>query len=148
MSNFNMENQTNYITSLSEDEKIIFLQALTALARSDDELEDEEKSFVKDLAIAFGITKDKAEIILQNLSDEELLQRASKIKNRQAALQLIKECCLLANSDGDLSEREIVLIGKLGQAMGVELEKIEQISQWVIDRIIWLEQGKLIFEQV
>lgn len=148
MSNFNMENQTNYITSLSEDEKIIFLQALTALARSDDEFEDEEKSFVKDLAIAFGITKDKAEIILQNLSDEELVQRASKIKNRQAALQLIKECCLLANSDGDLSEREIVLIGKLGQAMGVELEKIEQISQWVIDRIIWLEQGKLIFEQV
>ena len=134
MSNFNMENQTNYITALSEEEKIIFLQALTSL--------------VKDLAIAFGITKDKAEIILQNLSDEELLQRASKIKNRQAALQLIKECCLLANSDGDLSEHEIVLIGKLGQAMGVELEKIEQISQWVIDRIIWLEQGKLIFEQV
>ncbi len=148
MSNFNMENQTNYITALSEEEKIIFLQALTSLARSDDKFEDEEESFVKDLAIAFGITKDKAEIILQNLSDEELLQRASKIKNRQAALQLIKECCLLANSDGDLSEHEIVLIGKLGQAMGVELEKIEQISQWVIDRIIWLEQGKLIFEQV
>ncbi len=148
MSNFNMKNQTNYITALSEEEKIIFLQALTSLARSDDKFEDEEKSFVKDLAIAFGIAKDKAEIILQNLSDEELLQRASKIKNRQAALQLIKECCLLANSDGDLSEHEIVLIGKLGQAMGVELEKIEQISQWVIDRIIWLEQGKLIFEQV
>ncbi len=148
MSNFNMENQTNYITALSEEEKIIFLQALTSLARSDDKFEDEEESFVKDLAIAFGIAKDKAEIILQNLSDEELLQRASKIKNRQAALQLIKECCLLANSDGDLSEHEIVLIGKLGQAMGVELEKIEQISQWVIDRIIWLEQGKLIFEQV
>lgn len=148
MSNFNMKNQTNYITALSEEEKIIFLQALTSLARSDDKFEDEEKSFVKDLAIAFGIAKDKAEIILQNLSDEELLQRASKIKNRQAALQLIKECCLLANSDGDLSEHEIVLIGKLGQTMGVELEKIEQISQWVIDRIIWLEQGKLIFEQV
>lgn len=148
MSNFNMKNQTNYITALSEEEKIIFLQALTSLARSDDKFEGEEKSFVKDLAIAFGIAKDKAEIILQNLSDEELLQRASKIKNRQAALQLIKECCLLANSDGDLSEHEIVLIGKLGQAMGVELEKIEQISQWVIDRIIWLEQGKLIFEQV
>ena len=27
-------------------------------------------------------------------------------------------------------------------------EKIEQISQWVIDRIIWLEEGKIIFEQV
>ena len=29
----------------------------------------------------------------------------------------------------------------------VELEKIEQISQWVIDRVIWLEEAKLIFEE-
>ena len=143
-----METQHNYITQLSEDEKITFLQALTHLARIDGNFEDEEKNFIKDLAIVFGISKNKADIVLQQLSDAELLQKASQIKNRQAALQLIKECCLLANSDGDLSEHEVVLIGKLGQAMGVELEKIEQISQWVIDRIIWLEQGKLIFEQV
>ena len=61
---------------------------------------------------------------------------------------MIKEACLLANSDGDLSEKEIVFIGKIGQTMGVELEKIEQISQWVVDRIIWLEEGKIIFEQL
>ena len=61
---------------------------------------------------------------------------------------MIKEACLLANSDGDVSEKEIVFIGKIGQTMGVELEKIEQISQWVVDRIIWLEEGKIIFEQL
>ena len=90
----------------------------------------------------------KFDVILASLSDDELVKEAAKIKNRQAALQLIKEACLLANSDGDLSEREVVLIGRIGQAMGIELEKIEQISQWVIDRIVWLEQGKMIFEQV
>ncbi len=148
MSGFNMEAQTNYISQLSEEERIIFVQTLACLARCDGNFEDEEKAFIKDLAIAFGITRANAERVLQKLSDEELVQEVSKIKNRQAALQLIKECCLLANSDGDLSEREVLLIGKLGQAMGIELEKIEQISQWVIDRIIWLEEGKLIFEQV
>ena len=105
MSSFNMENQTNYLSQLSEDEKIIFLQALTNLARCDKNFEDEEKSFIKDLAIVFGISKDKSDIVLQKLSDDELLQKVACIKNRQAALQLIKECCLLANSDGDLSER-------------------------------------------
>lgn len=148
MSSFNMENQTNYISQLSEEEKIIFLQALTYLARCDGDFENDEKSFIKDLAIIFGISKDKADIVLQKLSDEELLQKVAHIKNRQAALQLIKECCLLANSDGDLSEGEVVFIGKMGQAMGIELEKVEQISQWVVDRIIWLEEGKIIFEQV
>ena len=56
--------------------------------------------------------------------------------------------CMLANSDGDLSDQEILLIGRIGTAMGLELEKIEQISQWVIDHIVWLEEGKIIFEKV
>lgn len=148
MSNNNMENQMSYISEMTEEEKIIFLRVLVALARSDNNFDDEEKAFIKDIAIIFGITKDKIDDILLPLTDEEVIKKASKIKKRQAALQLIKEACLLANSNGDLSDREIILIGKIGQAMGIELEKIEQISKWVIDRIVWLEEGKLIFEQL
>ena len=33
-------------------------------------------------------------------------------------------------------------------AMGIDLDKIEQISNWVIDRLIWLEEAKIIFEEV
>ena len=55
--------------------------------------------------------------------------------------------CILAHSDNSLSENEILFIGRIGQAMGVELEKIEQISQWVIARIILEEEGHLIFEE-
>ena len=58
---------------------------------------------------------------------------------------LIKEMCMLAHADDELSDSETLLIGKVGEAMGVSLEKIQQISNWVIDRIIWLERGKLIF---
>ncbi len=148
MSNSNMGEQMSYISQMEEEEKVVFLKVLVALARSDGNFDDEEKAFIKDLAIIFGIRKESAANILVETSDEQLITDASKIKNRAAALQLIKEACLLANSDGDLSEREVVLIGKIGQAMGVELEKIEQISQWVIDRIIWLEEGKIIFEQL
>ena len=148
MSSFNMEDQMSYITQMNEEEKIIFLKILVALARADGNFDDNEKAFIKDLAVIFGIHKDKAPTILEETSDDKLVKEAAQIKNRQAALQLVKEACLLANSDGDLSEREVVLIGKIGQAMGVELEKIEQISQWVIDRIVWLEEGKLIFEQI
>lgn len=148
MSGFNMENQNNYIAQMTEDEKIIFLKVLVALARTDGNFDENEKTFIQDIAIAFGISKNHITMVFEEISDEQLIKDAAKIKNRQAALQLIKEACLLANSDGDLSEHEIIFIGKVGQAMGIELEKIEQISQWVIDRIIWLEEGKIIFEQV
>lgn len=148
MSSFNMENQNNYITQMSEEEKLAFIKVLVALARADGKFDENEKAFIQDIAVAFGINADHRSAILEETSDEQLLKDVARIKNRQAALQLIKEACLLANSDGDLSEHEIILIGKIGQAMGVELEKIEQISQWVIDRIVWLEKGKIIFEQV
>ena len=48
----------------------------------------------------------------------------------------------------DLTDREMLLIGRVGLAMGLELEKIEQISRWVVDRIVWIEEGKIIFEKV
>lgn len=138
----------NYISELNEDQKITFLKVLVAIARSDNNIDDEEKSFIKDTAIVFGISKDRTNDIMAPTTEDELIKEASAITNRQAALHLIKEACMLANSDGDLSDEEIIFIGKIGQAMGVEFEKIEQISKWVIDRIIWLENGKIIFEQV
>ena len=61
-------------------------------------------------------------------------------------MELIKEMCLLGHSDSDLTEEETLFIGHVGIALGIELDKIEQISNWVIDKIIWLEQGKVIFE--
>ena len=77
-----------------------------------------------------------------------LIMGESGIGKSEAALELIKEMCVLAHADDELSDQETLLIGRVGQAMGVELEKIEQISNWIIDRIIWLEQAKIIFEEV
>ena len=99
------------------------------------------------MARALGIKAERREEVLSIKSDDELVDEVKIIKDRPKALELVKEMCMLANSDSDLSENEIRLIGKVGTAMGVELEKIQEISQWVIDRIIWLEQGKIIFEK-
>ena len=55
--------------------------------------------------------------------------------------------CMLSHVDNILSDEETLFIGKVGIALGVEMEKIEQISNWVIDHIFWLEQAKVIFEE-
>ena len=148
MSSYNTETPATYIDEMSIDERKSFLRVLTHLASFDGNFDEKEKKFIKNLALIFGINKKDLPFILEQKSTDEIIKEASNIKNRQAALQLIKEACLLSNSDGDLSEQEVIFIGKIGQAMNIELEKIEQISQWVIDRIIWLEEGKIIFEQI
>lgn len=147
MANFNMENDMEVLKSMSEDEKIVYLKALVRLARADGVFDNNEKEFIKEMAVVMGISGDRRDEVLKVSSDEELLKEVAIIKDRRKALELVKEMCMLANSDTDLSEEETMLIGKVGLAMGVDLDKIQQISQWVIDRIIWLEQGKIIFEK-
>ncbi len=135
------------MVEMTEAEKVVFLKALIRLARADGNFDEDEKAFIREISLAYGVAAECFDEVLAVASDDELVDEVKKIKNRHMAMYLIKEMCTLANSDGDLSDAEMLLIGRVGEAMGLELEKIQQISQWVIDRIIWIEQGKIIFEK-
>lgn len=136
------------VENLTKEQKIAFVQAFVRLASADGNFDDDEKAYIADLAKSYGLTEKDKDSVLKVKNDKELLKSVAKIKDRRAALELIKELCILAHADDSLSKEETVLIGEIGQAMGVELEKIEQISNWVIDRFIWLEEEKIIFEEV
>ena len=85
---------------------------------------------------------------LKDFEDEaKVLEEIKIIKNRHLAMELIREMCMLSHVDNILSDEETLFIGKVGIALGIEMEKIEQISNWVIDHIFWLEQAKVIFEE-
>jgi len=146
MSKVKKEKGMQYTAGMNEDDKITFLQALVRLAKTDG-FGENEKNFVRDVSLAYGVPASRFDEVLAISSDDELVEKVKGIANRYQAMCLIKEMCMLANSDGDLSDEEVLLIGRVGEAMGLELEKIQQISQWVIDRIIWIEQGKIIFEK-
>lgn len=134
----------NFVLKLSQEDKIIFLQALFFLANIDKNRDEQEIIFIKDLADYYKV--EQSEEIFKNTTEEEILNKLKTIKNRRTSLELIKEMCLLGHSDSDLTDEETLFIGHAGLAMGIEIEKIEQISNWIIDKIIWLEQGKIIFE--
>ena len=127
----------SYLDEAKPEEKQAFFEALLALASADG-----------------GCDSDELEFIIENISQilegqdlEKVLADVAKIKNRHLALELIREMCMLSHVDNVLSDNETLIIGKIGLAMNVELEKIEQISNWIIDHIIWLEQAKIIFEE-
>ena len=148
MADLQMEMDMDFIAKLSEDQKVAFLKAFSRLAAADGHLDPDEVEFIKHVAMTFGISEKRVNEILKIDNDEEIIEAVKAIDNRRAALELIKEMCVLAHADDELSDEETVLIGKVGLAMGVDLEKIEQISNWVIDRLIWLEEAKIIFEEV
>lgn len=147
MSGFRMESDMQNLADMSEDVKVVFLKALVRLAKTDGNFDENEREFVREVALAYAVPASRFDEILNVESDEALLEDVKVIKDRHIAMDLVKEMCMLANTDGDLSDDEVMLIGRVGQAMGLELDKIQQISQWVIDRIVWLEEGKIIFEK-
>ena len=143
-----MEQDMEVLSKLTEDQKVAFMKAFSRLAGADGHLDEDELAFIRSMARIYGISDKRVDEILKIDSDEVVVNAVKVIDNRRAALELIKEMCVLAHADDELSDQETLLIGRVGQAMGVELEKIEQISNWIIDRIIWLEQAKIIFEEV
>ena len=135
----------SYLDKASEPEKTVFFRVLLHLAGVDGVTDNNEIDFITRAAKAQGIRSLEA---LQGYEDEDaLLNEVTVISNRHLAMELIREMCMLSHVDNILSDEETLFIGKVGITMGIEIEKIEQISNWVIDRIIWLEQAKLIFEE-
>ena len=134
MVDLKMEMDVSCVDSLSEEQKIAFVKAFSHLAMADGCFD--------------GISLTHLEEIFEVNDGEKIIEEVKKINNRRAALELIKEMCILAHADDDLSDEETAFIGRVGLAMGIELDKIEQISNWVIDRLVWLEEAKIIFEEV
>lgn len=143
-----LETDMDCLAKLTENQRVAFLKAFSRLASSDGVLDEDEVKFIKNIAVTYGVPEKRVDEILKIDSDEEIIEAVKQIDNRRAALELIKEMCILAHADDVLSDEETLLIGKVGMAMGVDLDKIEQISNWIIDRIIWLEEAKIIFEEV
>ena len=142
-----MQSSLEIIARLDEKQKLAFMRAFVYLARADGAFDEDEKLFIADLSKLYGLKKKSLPEIMKPRTDKEIVKEVKVIKDKRAKLELIKEMCMLAHIDSNFSEIEIRLIGSVGKAMGVKLEKIEQISNWIIDRIIWLEEEKLIFEK-
>ncbi len=144
----NMNLSANYLYNLPVEQKVVFLRIFSKMIHFDGQVDETEKEFMRRVAAMLDVAPQKVDEALKSVDREETVREAALIKNRRVALELIKELCVLAHSDDVLSDEEILFIGEVGAAMGIEPEKIEQISNWVIDRLIWLNQGKIIFEEV
>ncbi len=143
MSDYLTQNK-DYIFRASDDEKVAFITILCTLANTDGKIKPEEVHFIEELAENMEV-----EILPQffKYTEELCIENAVKIKTRRLALELIKNMFALAYTDNDFSDSEGHFICAVGEALGVEPQKIGEISSWIIDRIIWLEQGALIFEE-
>lgn len=127
------------------NQRIAFLAAIAYLARVDGDFDQDEKEFFVDLAKLYMLSKDAAKEAIRVRSEEQVLELVKQIEDPGLALVLIREMFYLGYEDGDLSDPEILFISKVGLTLNIPIEKMEQISSWVICGIEWEEEGADIF---
>ncbi len=141
-----MESSLNndYLTSLSSEEKNIFLAIICTLAKIDGHIHQTEKTFLQDFAKELKIGFSPRYF---SLTTKDCIKHATQIKDRRLAMEIIKYMLILAYTDNEFSDSEGNFIGAIAEALNLEAQKVAEISSWIIDRIIWLEQEAVIFEQ-
>lgn len=127
------------------NQRIAFLAAIAYLARVDGDFDQDEKEFFVDLTKLYMLSKDAAKEAIRVRSEEQVLELVKQIEDPGLALVLIREMFYLGYEDGDLSDPEILFISKVGLTLNIPIEKMEQISSWVIRGIEWEEEGADIF---
>ena len=141
-----MNQEYEYIATLSPEEKKIFVESFCCMVCSDKKVAKEEIDFLKNIGKMYEIPEKDIVAIMKNLNREEVLAKVSTITERKKALQLIKELCYLANSDSGLDDEEIDFIIDMAECLNIENEKIEQVNKWVLDKIVLLKTGDIILE--
>ncbi|MBO6280969.1 MAG: hypothetical protein J6N49_00410 [Alphaproteobacteria bacterium] len=137
----------DYSKTLSYEEKIIFLKILCIMVKADSVIDNEEINFLKMVGARYGIDNSTMVSIIKSADSINGPAEAAKITNRQHALQLIKELCVLANIDEDLHDHELDIIIDTARAMNIEDERIILINRWVLDSLILSRTGRIIMEQ-
>ena len=137
----------DYIKTLSENEKIAFLKIFCKLIKADGAIETEEVEFLKAIAARYGFSSAAMVDIIKAADTIDCMAEARQINERQHALELIKELCLLANIDDDLHDNELDIIIDVARVMGIEDEKVILINRWVLDNLILIKTGRIILEK-
>lgn len=134
----------NSLTAAGKDERTAFITILCMLSAVDGKIRPEEIEYIEDLAADMQI-----EILptFFEYPQELCVCKAARIKNRRLALELLKNMFALAYTDNTFSDEEGQFICTISEALKIEPQKVSEISSWIIDRIIWLEQAALIFEE-
>ena len=137
----------DYIATLSYEEKLVFIKSFCKMIKADGVIDAAELDFLNIIARRFGVEKAIVIDIVKSVGNLDYIAEARKITNRQHALELIKELCVLANIDHNMDETELDIIADIAEAMNIEEQKIIAINRFVLDSLILNKVGQNILEK-
>ena len=137
----------NFISTLSAGERFIFVKVICGLVAADRKVTREELLYLKELALKYEVESESISTMIKTADHESLLKQARMITDRQKALMLIKDLCMVANSDADLADSEIDFILDVAEAMNIEPSIVKDINALVNEYLALSQKARILLEQ-
>ena len=136
-----------FINTLSAGEKFIFVKIICGLVASDRKVTREELLYLKELALKYDVESESISTMIKTADQESLIKQARMITDRQKALMLIKDLCMVANLDTDLADSEIDFILDVAEAMNIEPTLVKDINAIVNEYLALSQKARILLEQ-
>lgn len=137
----------NFINTLSAGERFIFVKVICGLVAADRQVTGEELIYLKELALKFNLEPESISTMIKTADKPSLIKQARMITTRSKALMLIKDLCMVANTDTDLEDNEIDYILDIAEAMNIEPDMVKEINAVVNEYLALSQKACILLEQ-
>lgn len=136
-----------FIKSLSDAERFIFLKIICGVVAADRVVSREELMYLKELSLKYNVSGESLSAMIKGADHGALMKQARMITDRVKALALIKDMCMAANLDTELTDNEIDYILDVAEAMGIDAERVKEINEVVNEYLAVSQKARLLLEQ-
>ncbi len=136
-----------FIQSLSDGERFIFLKIICGVVASDRAVSREELVYLKELALKYNVSGESLSAMIKGADHDALMKQARMVTDRLKALTLVKDMCMVANLDTELTDNEIDYILDVAEAMGIDAERVKEINAVVNEYLAISQKARLLLEQ-
>lgn len=137
----------NFIATLSQAERFIFLKVICGMVAADRKITREELMYLKDVAAKYEVSAESLSVMIKTADRQGLIKQARMITSRPKALMLIKDLCLVANNDIEFADQEIDYILDIAEAMNIDPDRVKEINTVVNDYLAVSERARALLEQ-
>jgi len=137
----------NFINTLSAGERFIFVKVICGLVAADRQVTGEELIYLKEFALKFNLEPESISTMIKTADKPSLIKQARMITSRPKALVLIKDLCMVANTDADLADNEIDYILDIAEAMKIEPDMVKEINAVVNEYLALSQKAAILLEQ-
>ena len=131
--------------NLSNSEKLIYMKAL-AFAVNLGLKSPHTNKFVAEQADRIGFSLEKLKNLKKAKRPETISNELLKIKDLKLRRYFVREMVMLAIADHELSDMEMCNMYKIGVALGIKEDKMNDFFLWAAQGIEWQLEGVRLVE--